>query len=63
GLAALVIGGAAAAAAKAGWLKFLGKFWIVLVAGLAAAWGFVKRFFFGRKPEGTPGPPPGPGQQ
>lgn len=62
GLAALVVGGAAAAAAKAGWLKFLGKFWIVILAGLAAAWGFVKRFFFGKKPEGTPGPPPGPGQ-
>ena len=60
GLAALVLGGAAAAAAKAGWLKFLGKFWIVIVAALAAAWGLVKRFIFGRKPEGTPGPPPGP---
>jgi uncharacterized membrane-anchored protein len=59
GLAALVLGGAAAAAAKAGWLKFLGKFWIVIVAALAAAWGFIKRFFFGRKEV----PPPGPGQQ
>jgi uncharacterized membrane-anchored protein len=58
GLAALVVGGAAAAAAKAGWLKFLGKFWIVIVAALAAAWGFVKRFFFGKKAT----PPPGPGQ-
>jgi uncharacterized membrane-anchored protein len=57
GLAALVVGGAAAAAAKAGWLKFLGKFWIVIVAALAAAWGLVKRFFFGRKET----PPPGPG--
>jgi uncharacterized membrane-anchored protein len=63
GLAALVLGGAAAAAAKAGWLKFLGKFWVVILAALAAAWGLIKRFFFGRKPEGTPGPPPGPGQQ
>jgi uncharacterized membrane-anchored protein len=62
GLAALVVGGAAAAAAKAGWLKFLGKFWFVILAGLAAAWAVVKRFFFGRKPEGRPGPPPGPGQ-
>jgi uncharacterized membrane-anchored protein len=60
GLGALVLGGAAAAAAKAGWLKFLGKFWIVIVAALAAAWGLVKRFLFGRKPEETPGPPPGP---
>ncbi|MFY9317372.1 MAG: DUF2167 domain-containing protein [Burkholderiales bacterium] len=58
GLAALVVGGAAAAAAKAGWLKFLGKFWFVILAGLAAAWGLVKRFFFGRKDT----PPPGPGQ-
>ena len=59
GLGALVLGGAAAAAAKAGWLKFLGKFWIVIVAALAAAWGFIKRFFFGRK-DATP---PGPGAQ
>jgi uncharacterized membrane-anchored protein len=67
GLAALVLGGAAAAAAKAGWLKFLGKFWIIIVAALAAAWGLVKRFFFGRKetpppgPGAPPGPPAGPG--
>jgi len=59
GLGALVLGGAAAAAAKAGWFKFLGKFWVVIVAALAAAWGFIKRFFFGRKDS----PPPGPGQQ
>jgi uncharacterized membrane-anchored protein len=58
GLAALVVGGAAAAAAKAGWLKFLGKFWVVLVAAFAAAWGFIKRFFLGKKET----PPPGPGQ-
>jgi uncharacterized membrane-anchored protein len=62
GLAALVLGGAAAAAAKAGWLKFLGKFWIVIVAGLAAAWGLVKRFIFGRK-QAPPPPPPSPGAQ
>ena len=59
GLAALLLGGAAAAAAKAGWLKFLGKFWVLILAGFAAAWSFVKRFFFGRKET----PPPGPGQQ
>jgi len=59
GLGALVLGGAAAAAAKAGWFKFLGKFWIVIVAALAGAWGLVKRFIFGRKET----PPPGPGQQ
>ena len=58
GLAALVVGGAAAAAAKAGWLKFLGKFWVVIAAALAAAWGVVKRFFLGKKET----PPPGPGQ-
>lgn len=57
GLAALVVGGAAAAAAKAGWLKFLGKFWLVIVAAFAAAWGFIKKFF--RKDA----PPPSPGQQ
>lgn len=58
GLGALVLGGAAAAAAKAGWLKFLGKFWVVILAGIAAAWGVVKRFFLGRKDT----LPPGPGQ-
>jgi uncharacterized membrane-anchored protein len=58
GLGALVLGGAAAAAAKAGWLKFLGKFWIIVVAVFAAAWGFIKRFFSGRKDA----QPPGPGQ-
>jgi uncharacterized membrane-anchored protein len=59
GLAALVLGGAAAAAAKAGWLKFLGKFWIVIVAGVAALWGSIKKLF-GRR---NPPPPPSPGQQ
>ena len=57
GLAALVVGGAAAAAAKAGWLKFLGKFWVVILAGVAGAWGFIKRLF--KKDS----PPPSPGQQ
>jgi uncharacterized membrane-anchored protein len=56
GLAALVLGGAAAAAAKAGWLKFLGKFWLVIVAAMAAVWGSIKKFF-GRK--GATPPPPG----
>jgi uncharacterized membrane-anchored protein len=58
GLAALVLGGAAAAAAKAGWLKFLGKFWYVILAGLALVWAFIKKLF-GRKET----PPPAPGQQ
>ena len=57
GLAALVVGGAAAAAAKAGWLKFLGKFWFLILAGLAGAWTFIKRLFVRREP------PPPPGQQ
>lgn len=61
GLGALVLGGAAAVAAKAGWLKFLGKFWFVIVAVLAAGWGFAKRFF--RRKEAGPPPPPSPGQQ
>jgi uncharacterized membrane-anchored protein len=55
GLGALVLGGAAAVAAKAGWLKFLGKFWILIVAAFAAAWGWLKRMF-GRKD--APPPPP-----
>lgn len=55
GLAALVVGGAAAAAAKAGWLKFLGKFWVLILAGFAAAWGWLKRFFVRKDP-----PPPAP---
>jgi uncharacterized membrane-anchored protein len=59
GLAALVLGGAAAAAAKAGWLKFLGKFWVVILAGLALVWAFIKKLF-GRKENP---PPPAPGQQ
>jgi uncharacterized membrane-anchored protein len=62
GLAALVVGGAAAAAAKAGWLKFLGKFWIVIVAAFAGLWGLIKKFFLGRK-DTPPPPPPAPGAQ
>jgi uncharacterized membrane-anchored protein len=58
GLAALVLGGAAAAAAKAGWLKFLGKFWVVILAGLALVWALIKKLF-GRRET----PPPAPGQQ
>lgn len=61
GLAALVVGGAAAAAAKAGWLKFLGKFWVVILAGLAAGWAFLKKLFVRR--EAPPPPPPAPGAQ
>jgi uncharacterized membrane-anchored protein len=62
GLAALVLGGAAAAAAKAGWLKVIGKYiWLIIGGGLAGGWSLLKKFF-GRKPGGTPGPPPPPGQ-
>ena len=57
GLAALVVGAGAAAAAKMGLLKFLGKFWVLILAGVAAAWGAIRKFF-GRKES----PPPGPGQ-
>ena len=46
GLAALVIGGAAAAAAKSGALKGLLKFaWIAVVGAFAAVVGFFKRLF------------------
>src|SRR5262249_52971771 len=45
GLGALVLGGAAAAAAKTGAGKALFKgLWIALAAGAAAIWAFVKRF-------------------
>jgi uncharacterized membrane-anchored protein len=50
GLAALIVGGAAAAAAKSGAFKFLGKFVALGVfGGLAAAWAAI-RSFFRRKP-------------
>lgn len=49
GLGALVVGGAAAAAAKSGLLKGLGKFLWVAVFGVAAgAWTFIKRIFAGK---------------
>jgi uncharacterized membrane-anchored protein len=45
GLAALVVGGAAAAAAKAGLFKFLGKFiWVGLIA-LGGLWAALRKFF------------------
>jgi uncharacterized membrane-anchored protein len=57
GLAALVVGGAAAAAAKTGILKTLGKFlWVLVAGGFYAVWAFVKRLT-GRKD--APPPPPG----
>ncbi len=63
GLAALVVGGAAAAAAKAGLFKSLGKFlWVIIGGALMGGWALLRKFF-GRKQEVTPGPPPGPGQQ
>lgn len=46
GLAALIVGGAAAAAAKSGAFKFLGKFiGIGVIGGLAAAWAAMRAFF------------------
>ena len=59
GLAALVVGGAAAAAAKAGLFKSLGKFlWVIVGGGIAGGWALLRKLF-GRKQE----TPPGPGQQ
>jgi len=63
GLAALVVGGAAAAAAKAGLFKSLGKFlWVIIGGALMGGWALLKKFF-GRKEEAKPGPPPSAGQQ
>ena len=46
GLAALIVGGAAAAAAKSGAFKFLGKFLVVgVLGGLGAAWAAIRSFF------------------
>ena len=59
GLAALVVGGAAAAAAKSGLLKSLGKFlWVIIGGAIAGGWAFLKRLFGRRE-----APPPSPGQQ
>jgi uncharacterized membrane-anchored protein len=63
GLAALVVGGAAAAAAKAGLFKSLGKFlWVIIGGAAMGGWALLKKLF-GRKKEVKPGPPPSPGQQ
>lgn len=63
GLAALVVGGAAAAAAKTGLLKSLGKFlWVIIGGAIWGAWAFLRRLL-GRKPQAPPGPPPSPGAQ
>jgi len=59
GLAALVVGGAAAAAAKAGLFKSLGKFlWVIIGGAAMGGWALFKRFS-GRKET----PPPSTGQQ
>ena len=59
GLAALVVGGAAAAAAKGGLFKWLGKFLWVIVGGAAmVGWALFKKLF-ARKEK----PPLSPGQQ
>jgi uncharacterized membrane-anchored protein len=58
GLAALVVGGAAAAAAKGGLFKWLGKFlWIIIGGAAVGGWALLKKLF-GRKET----PPPSPGQ-
>jgi uncharacterized membrane-anchored protein len=49
GLTALVVGGAAAAAAKAGLFKYLGKFIWVGLLGLAGLWAAMRRFFSRRQ--------------
>jgi uncharacterized membrane-anchored protein len=50
GLGALVVGGAAAVAAKTGIWKALGKFlWIGIAAVGAVVWGGVKKLFGARK--------------
>jgi len=49
GLAALIVGGTAAAAAKSGLLKGLGKvLWVAIFGGFAAVWGGIKKLL-GRK--------------
>lgn len=54
GLAALVVGGAAAAAAKSGILKSLGKFlWVILAGAAAGIWALFKKLF-GRKDAPVP---------
>lgn len=54
GLAALVVGGAAAAAAKTGLFKSLGKFlWVIIGGALAGIWAVIKRIF-GRKTDSNP---------
>jgi uncharacterized membrane-anchored protein len=59
GLAALVVGGAAAAAAKAGLFKSLGKFlWVIVGGALMGGWALLKKLF-ARKEK----PPASPGQQ
>ena len=59
GLAALVVGGAAAAAAKGGLFKWLGKFlWVIIGGAAMGGWALLKKLF-GRKEA----PPPSPGQQ
>jgi hypothetical protein len=54
-----VVGGAAAAAAKAGLFKSLGKFlWVIIGGGVMGGWALLKKLF-ARKEK----PPPSPGQQ
>ena len=55
GLAALVVGGAAAAAAKTGILKSLGKFiWVIVIGAFAGIWGLLKRILGRKSDPNTP---------
>ena len=53
GLTALIVGGAAAVAAKTGLFKWLGAsivaFWKLIVVGIAAIGAFFKKLFSGKK--------------
>jgi uncharacterized membrane-anchored protein len=53
GLTGLIIGGAAAAAAKTGAFKFLGKFGLIIIAGAGALIFGLFRKFFGSANKGT----------
>lgn len=61
GLGALVLGGAAAAAAKTGLFKGLWKmalaFWKVIALAVVALFGTIKKLIFGSKPAPEPEPP------
>ena len=67
GLAALVAGGAGVAAAKLGFFavlaKFFGKIWKLLILGIAALGGMIRRLFGRRETASSPVIPPPPPSQ